>query len=91
MIYAIRYLDEAIEDIARLKRSEPQAHKKLLLLLDELSIHPKTGTGHPKPLSGNRASQWSRKIDKKHRLVYQIEEDIVLVLVLSAMGHYDDK
>ena len=35
--------------------------------------------------------QWSRSITKKHRLVYQINEYEVIVLVLSAYGHYDDK
>ena len=28
---------------------------------------------------------------KKHRLVYQIRDMEVLVLVLTAYGHYDDK
>ncbi len=91
MIYGIRYVDEATSDIVRLKRSVPQAYKKFIGLVGELEKHPKTGSGHPKPLSGDRAGQWSRRIDKKHRLVYQIEEDAVVVLVLSAWGHYDDK
>ncbi len=91
MIYTITYTDRAIEDVINLKRSEPQAHKKLLSLLDELAFHPKTGAGRPKPLKGNRAGQWSRRIDQKHRLVYRIDDDVVMVLVLSAMGHYDDK
>jgi toxin YoeB len=91
MIYEIEYEKQAKEDISFLKRHEPQAYKKLESLLWELESHPQTGTGHPKPLGGNRAGQWSRKIDQKHRLVYKIEEDIVVVLVLSAMGHYGDK
>ncbi len=60
-------------------------------LLRELEDHPKTGTGHPKPLGGDRAGQWSRHISAKHRLVYEIREDTVVVLVLTAYGHYDDK
>ena len=43
------------------------------------------------PLSGDRAGQWSRRISQKHRLVYEIEETIVKVDVLSAYGHYEDK
>ncbi len=93
MIYRITYTDCAAEDVVNLKRSEPKAHKKLLSLLDELAFHPKSGTGRPKPLKGNRSGQWSRRIDQKHRLIYAIDDDVVvvLVLVLSAMGHYDDK
>ena len=57
----------------------------------ELHIHPQTGTGHPEPLRGDSLGQWSRRITKKHRLVYQILNREVIVLVLTAYGHYDDK
>lgn len=92
-MYQLRFDDEATEGIARLKKSEPAAFKKLVKLLSELQEHPKTGTGKPKPLGGDRAGQWSRHISDKHRLVYTIDEDEVvsIVEVLSAWGHYGDK
>lgn len=90
-MYRITFTEAAIDDVARLDKSEPQAYKKLKKLLEELRLHPATGTGHPHQLSGDRAGQWSRSITKKHRLVYQIDGTEVLVLVLSAYGHYDDK
>ena len=63
----------------------------ILSLIEELKIHPRTGTGKPEQLSGNRTGQWSRRISKKHRLIYQIFETEVIVLVLTAYGHYEDK
>ncbi|MEP6931462.1 MAG: hypothetical protein ABI850_15675 [Flavobacterium sp.] len=36
---------------------------------------------HPK--SGNKT--------QKDRIVYRVEEDVVIVYVVSAMGHYSDK
>jgi len=60
-------------------------------LLVELQEHPFTGTGHPKPLGENKSGQWSRRISKKHRLVYKTVEKVITILVLSAYGHYDDK
>jgi toxin YoeB len=53
--------------------------------------HPKTGTGHPEALKGNRNGQWSRHITKKHRLIYTTNDTSVVVLVVSAYGHYGDK
>ena len=91
MIYDVIFSEEANEDIKFLKRNEPLAYKKLLKLLVELQEHPKIGTGHSKPLSGDRNGQWSRRITDKHRLIYEIEEEKISVLVLSAYGHYDDK
>ena len=90
-MYRLQISEEADHDLSRLKKSEPQAFKKALQLLDELVEHPQTGTGHPELLKGDRPGQWSRRISKKHRLVYEIQEEIVLVLVLRAYGHYDDK
>jgi toxin YoeB len=91
MIYSVTFSEEAEEGVKQLKRHEPQSYKKLHKLLVELQEHPATGTGHPKPLGGDRAGQWSRRITDKHRLVYEIEEERITVLVLSAYGHYGDK
>lgn len=91
MTYIIQLSDRAIDDAEKLRRDEPKAYKKLDNFIEELKIHPYTGTGHPEPLKGDRSGQWSRTITKKHRLIYEVHDDVVVVLVLSAYGHYDDK
>ena len=91
MAYVIDYTDEAIADLIRLRDSEPKAYAKAQTLINELKEHPKTGTGKPEQLKGDRAGQWSRHITKKHRLIYTIQDTEVIVLVLNAYGHYDDK
>ena len=90
-MYEIEYRDQALLDIAKLKKDEPAAYKKVVSFIEELKEHPKTGTGHPEPLKGKPEGRWSRQISKKHRLVYRIFEDEVVVLVLTAYGHYNDK
>lgn len=90
-MYKINFTETSIQDILKLRKSDPQAFKKLGKLLKELEVHPTKGTSHPKPLSQDRVNQWSRKISNKHRLVYLIEEEEIIVLILSAYGHYDDK
>ena len=91
MAYSIKYTKQAIEDVRKLRNEEPKAFQKLTNMLVELMDHPTTGTGHPEPLKGQPEGRWSRHITKKHRLVYRIYQDEVLVLVLRAYGHYDDK
>lgn len=90
-MYDIVYSTKAEEDLIKLRHSEPAAYKKAVKLLNELMLHPRTGTGHPEQLKGDRTGQWSRTITKKHRLIYEIFETEVYVDVLSAYGHYDDK
>ena len=90
-MYEIEYRDQALLDIAKLKKDEPAAYKKVVAFIEELKEHPKTGTGHPEPLKGKPEGRWSRQISKKHRLVYRIYETEVVVLVIAAYGHYEDK
>ena len=90
-MYVIVYSLRAEEDLRKLKKDEPAAFLKAVKLLNELTEHPTTGTGHPERLKGERAGQWSRTITKKHRLIYEIFEQEVRVEVLSSYGHYDDK
>jgi len=90
-MYKITYAPIAEEGLAKLKRSEPANFQKAIKLLNEIAIHPKTGTGHPEPLKGKPEGRWSRKITKKHRLIYRIFEEEVHVYILSSYGHYDDK
>ena len=91
MIYSIRLSDRVKDDLARLAKSEPKAFAKAGKFIEELRVHPKTGTGHPEPLKGLPEGRWSRQITKKHRLIYQIFETEVYVDVLATYGHYDYK
>ena len=91
MIYRVEIKETAQEDLFRLAKNEPKAFEKAQRFIEELREHPKTGTGHPEPLKGKPEGRWSRQISKKHRLVYRIYETEVVVLVIAAYGHYDDK
>lgn len=91
-MYTLYITAQAKKDIAYLKKNGGKAvTNKIQKLLVELIEHPKTGTGQVEQLKGNRQGQWSRRIDKKNRLVYSIDDEIVTVEVISAKGHYEDK
>ena len=62
--------------------------KKILRILNELKDHPYTGVGKPEELKYELRGFWSRRINKKDRLIYEVQEDIVTVFVVSALGHY---
>jgi len=92
MIYVLEFSKTALEDIERHKKLGDKAVlKKIGKLLHELMKHPTTGTGQPEKLKHELAGLYSRRINKKHRLVYSINEKVVTVFVLSAWSHYGDK
>jgi toxin YoeB len=73
------------------KSGDKQSIKKIEKILHELEEHPYTGTGNPEQLKHELSGYWSRRINQKDRLIYSIQEEVVTVLILSAMGHYLDK
>jgi toxin YoeB len=84
-----------VEKAARLdfdkvyKTGNKASIKKIEQIISELSEHPYTGTGNPEQLKYNLTGFWSRRINKKDRIVYQvIEEPNRLVVIVSALGHY---
>nr|WP_294894104.1 Txe/YoeB family addiction module toxin [uncultured Pedobacter sp.] len=92
MKYKVALTFDAELDVKKIEKSgDKKLLKKIYLLLDELEEHPTSGTGKPERLKFHETTTWSRRISSKHRLVYQIEEEVVTVLVLSTWGHYGDK
>lgn len=90
-MYTVIFSPKAEQDLKALKKSEPQAYKKARLLIEELAEHPKTGRGRPELKKYDLEGFYARKITDKHRLVYAIDDETVIVDIVSAKGHYDDK
>lgn len=89
-MYQIEFSVEAAKDLLKMKKSDPQAFKKLERLILELREHPYTGTGKPHQLR-HLEGVWSRKLDKKNRIRYMVNKTSVVVFIISTLGHYDDK
>ena len=86
-----------IEELAELhlrrhyKSGDKASIKKIEKILTELVETPYTGIGNPEALKHELSGFWSRKINQKDRLIYKVHDDVVTVLVVSAMGHYGQK
>ena len=52
---------------------------------------PREGIGHPERLKYKEGAEvWSRKINKKDRILYEIDETSEIITIFSCLGHYDD-
>lgn len=88
MGYKLDFSKQAVKDIDSHKKSGNKVlTKKLLILFNELIEDPFNGTGKPEQLKHNLSGLWSRRINSEHRLIYEIEKDIIYIL--SAKGHYN--
>jgi toxin YoeB len=58
------------------------------VLIVDILEHPMWGLGHPERLRYRKGNVWSRHIDKKNRLVYEIIGDVIWFE--RCKGHYND-
>jgi toxin YoeB len=86
--------------LAARARKELQAHhksgnqgliKRIEQIFLELSDTPFAGTGNLEALKYHLTGYWSRRLNKKDRIVYRVIEESVQILIVSAIGHYDAK
>jgi len=77
MKYEIIFAPKVNDDIKKFQKSgDKKLLRKLYLLLEELEQHPTSGIGKPERLKFHEIPTWSGRISSKHRLVYQIEEEV---------------
>lgn len=60
--------------------------KRINTLIKECQRTPFEGTGKPEPLKANLSGFWSRRIDEKHRLVYEVTDE--RISIIQCRFHY---
>jgi toxin YoeB len=90
-IEIVEFSEKAERDLEFWKKSGNKIIlKKISQLIKAIQEDPYTGIGKPEALKHELSGKWSRRIDKEHRLVYEIidENTIEILSVLSLKGHY---
>lgn len=85
------YSPEALEDLKYWKKSGNKAVlKKIQTLIFAIQESPFEGIGKPEQLKHNLSGRWSRRIDREHRIVYRVdlEQNVEVILIVSLKGHY---
>lgn len=84
----ILFRKKAWDQLLEWPQKDKTVFHKIMALLKETARTPFSGTGKPEPLKGSRAGWWSRRITGEHRLIYRVENDILVIY--SCVGHYED-
>lgn len=77
---------EAWEEYLYWQAQDKKMLKRINQLIKDIKRNPFEGIGKPEPLKENLTGFWSRRIDEEHRIVYAVEEEIVIII--SCKGHY---
>jgi toxin YoeB len=89
--FTIEYTKQADKTLRKWKKSNPVLFRKLSAILLELMEHPRTGLGHPEALKGGNGITYSRHITAQDRIIYDIYDDCITVLIIQMEEHYNDK
>ncbi|MBK8347836.1 MAG: Txe/YoeB family addiction module toxin [Saprospiraceae bacterium] len=76
----------AWEDYLYWQDNDKDNVKKINGLLKDILRNPFSGLGKPEPLVGNYKGYWSRRISQEHRLIYKVEDK--MIIVASCRFHY---
>ena len=80
--------ENAFEDLAWWISNDAKKARKVIALIQEVRRTPFLGRGKPEPLKHELTGCWSRRIDEKHRLVYEPSGNGIRIL--SCRFHYDE-
>lgn len=83
---SLEFDQDGFDDLAWWVEEDRKKALRIIKLIKEVQRDPFTGTGKPEPLKHGLSGCWSRRIDKEHRLVYQVKED--KIRILACRYHY---
>ena len=79
----------AWDDYQSWQTEDKKMLRRINALIKDIQANPSDGIGKPEPLKYDLAGLWSRRIDREHRLVYQVDGSDLLIY--SCRYHYDQK
>lgn len=85
----ITFAEDAWGEYLYWQSQDKKTLKRINQLLKSIQRNPDTGEGKPEPLKGDLKGKWSRRINEKDRLVYEVTEESITVI--QCKGHYTDK
>ena len=86
-MYKIVYTKSSLKDIPKLKSAK--LDKKAYALLELLKENPFKNPPIYEKLVGDLQGAYSRRVNIKHRLVYEVIENEKTVKILSLWSHYE--
>lgn len=85
----LSFLPDAWNEYLFWQTQDRKTLKRINALLKDIMRSPFDGIGKPEPLKGDLSGYWSRRIDDSNRLVYQVNDESIVVA--QCCSHYGDK
>ncbi|HVO72536.1 MAG TPA: Txe/YoeB family addiction module toxin [Ignavibacteriaceae bacterium] len=89
-ILEVIWSPESLRQKIKIEKTKSAEHffSKVILLIEDIKKNPFNGKGRPEHLKYKIPPCWSRRINKKDRLIYRIKEN--QIEIISILGHYEN-
>lgn len=83
----ITFSKNASDDYVYWQKEDKKIWKKINQLIQSIQRTPYEGLGNPEALKYDLAGLWSRRVDREHRLVYEVIDN--QIFIYTCRYHYD--
>ena len=82
----LEFTPESWDDYLYWHKNDKKLLRRINELIKDIQRNPFEGIGKPEPLKYQLQGCWSRRINQEHRLVYEIEDE--LIRIIACRFHY---
>ncbi len=75
----LAWSENAWQDYLYWQNTDKKTLKRINTLVKDIMRNYFEGIGSPEPLKHNWSGYWSRRIDREHRLVYKITDNMIII------------
>ncbi len=76
----LRWAGNAWEDYLYWQQTDKKILKRINTLIKDIDGQPFEGLGNPESLRHHWSGFWSRRINREHRLVYQVSDGVITIV-----------
>lgn len=76
----LSWTDDAWEEYEYWQKTSKSQIRQINKLIQAIKREPFEGIGRPEQLKYDLAGYWSRRIDQEHRLVYEVQDDAIIIV-----------
>jgi toxin YoeB len=89
-IFQVKFTKFAQKEYQWFLDNDKRLAERIVKLVESIEKNPFKGFGKPEPLKHHLTGLWSRRIDGKNRLVYEVVNDQT-ILIHGCKDHYGKK
>lgn len=82
----VEFTANAWNQMSEIIQTDKRMTRQVIKLIDDTIRNPFNGLGKPEPLKMELQGFWSKRVDKKNRMVYRVTAESIQIIAIK--GHY---